>query len=90
MKLLNNKCNKGSIVYLGDIKDSFVNIEDKVYKTSRYKLNLELQNNYLQKNKRYRELVLNVTLKKDTEVLDEVVVTALGIKKEAKALTYNV
>ena len=68
MKLLNNKCNKGSIVYLGDIKDSFVNIEDKVYKTSRYKLNLELQNNYLQKNKRYRELVLNVTLKKESPI----------------------
>lgn len=33
---------------------------------------------------------VNVTLKEDTEVLDEVVVTALGIKKEAKALTYNV
>lgn len=33
---------------------------------------------------------VNVILKEDTEVLDEVVVTALGIKKEAKALTYNV
>ena len=34
--------------------------------------------------------VINVTLKEDTEVLDEVVVTALGIKREEKALTYNV
>lgn len=33
---------------------------------------------------------LNVTLKEDTEVLDEVVVTALGIKREQKALSYNV
>lgn len=33
---------------------------------------------------------LSVTMKEDTEVLDEVVVTALGIKKETKALTYNV
>ena len=33
---------------------------------------------------------LNVTLKEDTEVLDEVVVTALGIKRSEKALTYNV
>lgn len=33
---------------------------------------------------------LNVTLKEDTEVLDEVVVTALGIKRAEKALTYNV
>lgn len=33
---------------------------------------------------------LAVTMKEDTEVLDEVVVTALGIKKETKALTYNV
>lgn len=33
---------------------------------------------------------VNVTLKEDTEVLDEVVVTALGIKRSEKALTYNV
>lgn len=33
---------------------------------------------------------LNVTLQEDKQVLDEVVVTALGIKKEAKALSYNV
>lgn len=33
---------------------------------------------------------LNVTLKEDTEILDEVVVTALGIKRAEKALTYNV
>lgn len=33
---------------------------------------------------------LNVTLKEDTEVLEEVVVTALGIKRAEKALTYNV
>lgn len=34
--------------------------------------------------------VLNVTLEDDSQVLGEVVVTALGIKKEAKALSYNV
>ena len=33
---------------------------------------------------------INVTLQEDKQVLDEVVVTALGIKKEAKALSYNV
>ena len=33
---------------------------------------------------------LNITLSEDTQALDEVVVTALGIKREAKALTYNV
>lgn len=33
---------------------------------------------------------LNITLTEDLKVLDEVVVTALGIKKETKALTYNV
>lgn len=33
---------------------------------------------------------VNVTLKEDSEVLDEVVVTALGIKRSEKALTYNV
>lgn len=33
---------------------------------------------------------LDITLHEDTEVLDEVVVTALGIRKEAKALSYNV
>lgn len=32
----------------------------------------------------------DVVLKEDTEVLDEVVVTALGIKREQKALSYNV
>lgn len=34
--------------------------------------------------------VYNLKLKADTEVLDEVVVTALGIKREQKALSYNV
>lgn len=34
--------------------------------------------------------VINVVLKSDTEVLDEVVVTALGIKKEKKKLGYAV
>lgn len=29
-------------------------------------------------------------MKEDTEVLDEVVVTALGIKRSEKALSYNV
>lgn len=33
---------------------------------------------------------LNIVLTEDTEVLSEVVVTALGIKKEAKSLSYNV
>lgn len=31
-----------------------------------------------------------ITMKQDTEVLDEVVVTALGIKRAEKALSYNV
>ena len=34
--------------------------------------------------------VLTVTLVEDTELLNEVVVTALGIKREQKALSYNV
>lgn len=34
--------------------------------------------------------IINVVLKSDTEVLDEVVVTALGIKKEKKKLSYAV
>lgn len=33
---------------------------------------------------------LNIVLEEDTEVLEEVVVTALGIKRSEKALTYNV
>ncbi len=36
------------------------------------------------------EPVVNVTLKSDTELLDEVVVTAMGISKEKKALAYAV
>ena len=34
--------------------------------------------------------VINVTMGEDTEVLEEVVVTALGIKRSEKALSYNV
>ena len=34
--------------------------------------------------------VVNVTLKEDAQILSEVVVTALGIKKEKKALSYSV
>ncbi len=34
--------------------------------------------------------VLNITLEEDTQKLDEVVVTALGIKKDAKKLGYSV
>lgn len=34
--------------------------------------------------------IINVTLGEDTEVLEEVVVTALGIKRSEKALSYNV
>ncbi|NDV65869.1 TonB-dependent receptor [Bacteroides sp. 224] len=34
--------------------------------------------------------VINVTLKDDTQLIDEVVVTALGIKRAEKALSYNV
>ena len=33
---------------------------------------------------------MKVTLGEETRVLDEVVVTALGIKRSEKALTYNV
>ena len=34
--------------------------------------------------------MINVTLSEDAELLDEVVVTALGIKREEKALGYSV
>ncbi len=34
--------------------------------------------------------IIKITLKEDTKVLDEVVVTALGIKREQKALSYSV
>jgi iron complex outermembrane receptor protein len=33
---------------------------------------------------------INVTLKEDTQTLDEVVVTALGIKRDTRALGYAV
>lgn len=36
------------------------------------------------------EAPLSITLSSDTEILDEVVVTALGIKRTTKALSYNV
>lgn len=34
--------------------------------------------------------VINLTMQNDTQVIDEVVVTALGIKRASKALSYNV
>lgn len=68
MRLINKKCNKGDVVYIGDIKEDYINPKDKIYKTSRYKLNLELQNKYVQKNIRQRNLVLNVTIKKDSPI----------------------
>lgn len=34
--------------------------------------------------------VINVTMQEDAQILDEVVVTALGIKRSEKALSYNV
>lgn len=66
-KLINNKVEKGSIVYLGDIKDK-VKVGDKIYKTSSYELNNNIQSRFLQKSIRKRELVLNVTIKKDAPV----------------------
>lgn len=33
---------------------------------------------------------LSIVMTEDTKVLNEVVVTALGIKRESKSLTYNV
>ena len=45
---------------LGDVKENYVLENDKVYKTSKYRLNLELQNKYVQKNIRQRELNLKI------------------------------
>lgn len=67
-KVINRQCKKGDIVYLGDIKENTILPKDKIFKTSRYKLNLELQNTYVNKNKRQRELTLNITIKKDSPV----------------------
>ena len=36
------------------------------------------------------QTVINITMVNDTQVIDEVVVTALGIKRSEKALSYNV
>ncbi|MBO5477660.1 MAG: U32 family peptidase [Clostridia bacterium] len=66
-KLINSKVEKGSIVYLGDIKES-VKAKDKIFKTSSYELNNNIQTRFLQKSIRKRELVLNVTIKKDAPV----------------------
>lgn len=45
---------------------------------------------YLSKEASVTGSTLNITLEDDTQELTEVVVTALGIRKEAKALSYNV
>lgn len=67
-KIVNGNVASGNIVYLGDIKDTKIESKDKIYKTSRYKLNLEMQNNILNKNLRQRNLVLNVDIKEDSPV----------------------
>ncbi|MEG0454792.1 MAG: TonB-dependent receptor plug domain-containing protein, partial [Bacteroides sp.] len=36
------------------------------------------------------QTVINLTMQSDTQIIDEVVVTALGIKRASKALSYNV
>lgn len=72
-KVINKQCKKGDIVYLGDIKENVLP-KDKIYKTSRYKLNLELQNTYVNRNKRQRELTLNITVKKNSPVTLSVVI----------------
>ena len=66
-KIVNNIVEKGNVVYLGDIKEN-VEIGDKIYKTSRYRLNLDIQNKYLNKNIRQREMTLNVDIKKGSPV----------------------
>lgn len=45
---------------------------------------------YVNQEVKWVNKVLNVLLKEDTHTLDEVVVTALGIKRESKALGYAV
>lgn len=67
-KLVNDKVEKGNIVFLGDIKDTNISPKDKIYKTSRYRLNLDTQNNIVNKNLRQRALVLNVDIKENSPV----------------------
>lgn len=63
-----------------------------VLKTS--KPNVKLEISYIGYKKEILDgklgVLLRVNMKEDTEVLDEVVVTALGIKRAEKALSYNV
>ncbi|MBQ8379369.1 MAG: U32 family peptidase [Clostridia bacterium] len=66
-KLINNRVEKGSIIYFGDIKEK-VKINSQIYKTSSYELNNNIQSRFLQKSIRKRDLVLNVTIKKDAPV----------------------
>ena len=66
-KLINSKIEKGNIVYIGDIKEK-INAGDEIYKTSNYVLNNDIQSRFLQKSIRKRELILNVTIKKDAPV----------------------
>ncbi len=73
-KLINSECKAGDVVYIGDIKDDYIKTGDKVYKTSRYKLNLSVLNDIVQKNRRRRELVLNVNIKEGAPVTLSVVI----------------
>ena len=67
-KIVNGIVKAGNIVYLGDVKETKIEVKDKVYKTSRYKLNLDMQNNILNKNLRQRNLVLNVDVKENCPI----------------------
>ena len=67
MKLINENVEKGNIVYIGDIKEN-VKVNDSIYKTSSYKLNLDIQSKFIQKQTRKRKMILNVTIKENSPI----------------------
>lgn len=67
MQLINENVEKGNIVYIGDIKEN-VKVNDSIYKTSSYKLNLDIQSKFIQKQTRKHKMILNVTIKENSPI----------------------
>ncbi len=81
-KLVNDKVEANNIVYIGDINEKGVQVEDKVYKTSSHSLNTLVKSRYINKCIRKRNLTLNVDIKKDSPI-------TLSVILRNQMYTYN-
>ena len=79
-----------SVVEQGTLNGTITDIDGKFVLTVKKGAVLEVSSIGFKTVTVAAQAVVNVTLVEDTELLNEVVVTALGIKREQKALSYNV